>query len=108
MSLYAHDGSIYDSQQLEKVFFLIFGCNLFFDILGSFFDYNLKINLQYGDVDIGESASSNKIQDNHPVTTRRHTVGPGNGLMTQVTNCFYYLIYESKLPLFYNVYVSMY
>lgn len=41
--------------------------------------------LQYGDVDIGESAGLSKIQDNHPVTTRRHTVGPGNGLMTQVT-----------------------
>jgi len=63
----------------------------------------ITINLQYGDVDIGESTSSNKTQDNHPVTTRRHTVGPGNGLMTQVTNYFYYLIYESKSPLFYSV-----
>ncbi|XP_026815955.1 serine/threonine-protein kinase SIK3-like isoform X3 [Rhopalosiphum maidis] len=61
MSLYGQDGSIYDSQQLEK----------------------------YGDVDIGESASSNKTQDNHPVTTRRHTVGPGNGLMTQVMESHY-------------------
>ncbi|XP_027851338.2 serine/threonine-protein kinase SIK3-like [Aphis gossypii] len=61
MSLYGQDGSIYDSQQLEK----------------------------YGDVDIGESASSNKTQDSHPVTTRRHTVGPGNGLMTQVMESHY-------------------
>ncbi|XP_025421744.1 serine/threonine-protein kinase SIK3-like isoform X3 [Sipha flava] len=61
MSLYTQDCSIYDSQQLEK----------------------------YGDVDIGESAGLNKIQDNHPVTTRRHTVGPGNGLMTQVMESHY-------------------
>ncbi|VVC38733.1 Hypothetical protein CINCED_3A004333 [Cinara cedri] len=61
MSLYAQDGSIYDSQQLEK----------------------------YGDVDIGESAGLNKIQDDHPITTRRHTVGPGNGLMTKVMESHY-------------------
>jgi len=64
----------------------------------------ITINLQYGDVDVGESTCSNKTQDNHPVTTRRHTVGPGNGLMTQVTNYFFYFIYESKSPLFYSVY----
>jgi len=62
-----------------------------------------KNKLQYGDVDIGESASSNKTQDNHPVTTRRHTVGPGNGLMTQVTYYFHFVIFEPKFPLFYNI-----
>lgn len=50
--------------------------------------------LQYGDVDIGESSASgsNNIQESHPITTRRHTVGPGNGLMTQVTIYYNYLI----------------
>ncbi|XP_050531158.1 serine/threonine-protein kinase SIK3-like isoform X2 [Daktulosphaira vitifoliae] len=62
MSLYGQDGSIYDSQQLEK----------------------------YGDVDISDTATSSKVQDHpNPVTTRRHTVGPGNGLITQIMESTY-------------------
>ncbi|XP_050426740.1 serine/threonine-protein kinase SIK3-like isoform X3 [Adelges cooleyi] len=63
MSLYAQDGSINDSEQLEK----------------------------YGDVDISDTTSSSITQDNsnHPMTTRRHTVGPGNGLITQIMESNY-------------------
>lgn len=38
MSLYGQDGSIYDSQQLEKVYFLFVICTSIY-----LFDYNLKI-----------------------------------------------------------------
>lgn len=62
--------------------------------------------MQYGDVNVGESGSSNKIQDSHPITTRRHTVGPGNGLTTQVT-IFYFLLFNQKIRslVFYSFFI---
>lgn len=38
MSLYGQDGSIYDSQQLEKVYFLFVICTFI-----NLYDYNFKI-----------------------------------------------------------------